>query len=288
MGRGTAGPRHSKIPFSGLAVLLFAASAVLLLAPLYTAIGWSNGLRGTLLLLMSAVASARAGRRKGLPTADAVLQEDTRPPVLYLRSFGSERALFAQRDEAALAHRRWRAFRMFFTDPNEEFLTLERYLSGEVTRRIGPFVGLGNPADRLPPEGVARNWVTEGWEPKVKNWIEEAQCIIAEPRASENLGFEFSAARKHAQKVFIVTSPYGKGVRRAPLRLTVANRARRITPPSWPALAEMLRAAEYDVAIECPPPGSVVGFDAEGRAHIVTSGARTARDYVQAIARSVP
>jgi hypothetical protein len=91
------------------------------------------------------------------------------------------------------------------------------------------------------------------------------------------------------QKLFIIISPYGSNERvlGMPLRAAIANRLRRIKPDAWSAFVAMMDGEKYTLPIDPPQPGTVLGFDVERRATVITVGARTAREYVDAIRQAI-
>lgn len=281
----TAGPRRTHVPYAGLSVIMFLAAVVTATVPLFSSIGVSTVGHLVLVFLIVSSSCQVAARRSRLPTADQVGRTDRRAPVLYLRSFRTERAIFSQADHH-LRHSRWRRIlRPLFTDPNEEFLTLERYLSADVNRLIGPFTALGDPTDRLAPEGAYRDWVPDDdWGGEAARRIAAARCVLVEVRASPSLEWELRHIRATDAhpRLFVVVSPYRHG--KLPLRATVPNLIRRMRPGDWFDFANIMRAAGYIVPDRAPDPGTVLGFDLSGRAYPVTTGAVTAVQYVEPIA----
>jgi hypothetical protein len=281
----TAGPRRTRVPYAGLSVIMLLAAVVTVAVPLVSPIGLSSVGHLLLLFLMASSWCHVAARRSQLPTADQVSRTDRRAPVLYLRSFRTERAIFSQ-TERHLRHPRWRrVLRPLVTDPNEEFLTLERYLSADINRLIGPFTALGDPTDRLAPEGAYRDWVPDDdWGGEVARRIATARCVLAEVRASPSLEWELRHIRKTGAhpRLFVVVSPYRQG--KLPLRATVSNRIRKMQPGDWSDFANLMRAAGYIVPDRASDPGTVLGFDLSGRAYAVATGAVTAAQYVEPIA----
>ena len=233
------------------------------------------------------MASAWARRRQLAEAKTA--NKDTRRPVVYLRPFGREAELFSENvcwgDAPGL--RRWIQMHISF-HPEDVFLTFERFVEVPVERRIGPFSALGNPTDYLPPEGAQRTYAGEDWQDKVRRLIDQASCILTVPsRVSESdaLAFEFSymLQTQATDRLFVATSPYGS-TRRAPSLLRIGNRLLGNYPIHWRRFAADLNDLGYMVPIDTPAPGTVLGFDAHGRAIEVTKGARTATDYIAPIA----
>lgn len=281
----TAGPRRTRVPYAGLSVIMLLAAVATAAVPLVSSIGVSTVGHLVLVFLMASSWCHVAARRSRLPTAGQVGRTDRRAPVLYLRSFRTERAIFSQTDHN-LRHSWRRVLRSLFTDPNEEFLTLERYLSADINRLIGPFTALGDPTDRLAPEGAYRDWVPDDdWGGEVARRVAAARCVLAEVRVSPSLEWELRHIRATDAhpRLFVVVSPYRQG--KLPLRATVSNLIRRMRPSDWFDFANIMRATGYIVPDRAPEPGTVLGFDISGRAYAVTAGAVTAAQYVEPIAK---
>lgn len=122
---------------------------------------------GAVLLLVFVIPGTLLTLRNRLvaPTAHEVLAEDVRPPVLYFRTFRSDerRTLSVGRDK------------------------FETTLGNRLTR-LGPFVAIGNPEDRLPPLGAARLYVQPDadWKTEVGRLLPAAQVVVF--RAQGDLG----------------------------------------------------------------------------------------------------
>jgi|SRR6185437_5445556 len=94
--RRTAGPRRSRVPYAWFSRLLFVAAVATVAAAFFVPIGVSNTLHLLVPLLGAQSLCAVAARRSRLLTAGQVRHTDRRAPVLYLRSFATERAMFSQ------------------------------------------------------------------------------------------------------------------------------------------------------------------------------------------------
>lgn len=91
------------------------------------------------------------------PTAEEVLQQDARPPVVYLRSFADETKILRR------YRRHW---------PTEEELL------AKVFSEFGPFLAIGKPSDGLPIVGAARMYVSETcWRPTVRDLVDGATFV---------------------------------------------------------------------------------------------------------------
>ena len=213
---------------------------------------------------------------------------DTRPPVVYLRPFLRQTEIFSEKAGRLgwSSLRRWTD--AFFGSREEVFLPFERFVEGAVGRHLGPFQVLGNPRDYLPHERARRTYSGEDWERDVPGLIDRAGCILTVPAPvcdSEALTFEFTyMLRSHAtDRLFVVTSPYGP-TRPPPLRMRIVNWLQAITPTPWERFGDDLNILGYQVPVDRPAAGTVLGFDSHGRAVEITTGARTPDGYILPIA----
>lgn len=120
------------------------------------------------------------GERHIAPSADEVLATDSRPPVLYLRSF----------------------------EDDEEAVGLEYSLS-EVMDDVGPFVAVGRPGDKLPPLGVTRSYHRdEDWQSYVVDLLDRSALVVMLAGRTEGLAWELGqAARRLSPERLVVLVP---------------------------------------------------------------------------------
>jgi hypothetical protein len=151
-----------------------------------------------------------------------------------------------------------------------------------------PLVALGNPEDRLAPEGAARAYVADTeWKTDFTRHALAAKAVIIEPSPTPSLAWEMRALRERglAIKVFLIlqprmTVPFGL---RSYARLTWRLRGWKL--PSWQDVATQLRDTGYLPPDQDPGPGSVITFDEQGRSIVLTTGARSPDALVQPIRR---
>ncbi len=97
-----------------------------------------------------------------VPLADEVLERDRRPPILYLRSFESD----------------------------SEVSSLEELLAA-MLGRVGPFIAIGQPGEKLPKLGAARKYVGESeWKPYVATTLSRAAMVVMRAGRTTGLGWE--------------------------------------------------------------------------------------------------
>ena len=99
--------------------------------------------------LYAAYLLLRRGKKHSVERGESVLQGDTRPPVVYLRSFKDEElesSVFDRFKNLASSDKTWLAA----TVPNNGIQ--EQDALGYVFRKIGPYIALGRPGENF------RNW----------------------------------------------------------------------------------------------------------------------------------
>jgi hypothetical protein len=155
----------------------------------------------------------RRGLRLSAISAAETLRKDTRAPVLFLRSFMDDaepmtdirfgRARKNSRLDTLLAPRKtFRGGRRL-----EE-------LVAKVVARLGPFVAIGDPSDRLPEIGAARAYHSDDtWQSAIKQWVDTAQLIIqlAGPTSWIRWELDTILARSAGPKLILVFPPAPRG-----------------------------------------------------------------------------
>ncbi|WP_300514308.1 hypothetical protein [Aliiroseovarius sp.] len=107
------------------------------------------------------------GSRHLQPLAQEVMANDPRPPILYLRSFTNEAAVF---DEE-------RGFADMFAP-------------------TGPLVAIGQPGERLPPLGAARLYLEDdNWHECVLDLLGQARLVLIYGGDTPGLGWELRQVR---------------------------------------------------------------------------------------------
>ena len=113
------------------------------------------------------IAFFKWGKRHLVPKAAQVLADDTRPPILYLRSFAEEASVTVEEEDLA-----------------------------DMMQEVGPFIAIGRPEDELPPLGAARFWVADDdWQGFIKNLLEDAALVLVMAGKTEGLNWELRQCR---------------------------------------------------------------------------------------------
>ena len=223
---------------------------------------------------------------------------DDRPRVLYLRPFTEEHRLFAGSQ------------------------TFEAFLGDEIAERVGPLVALGNPMDRIMPEGAERHYYDDDeWQRAVEALVSRAPCIVGVTSASANTAWELRRVRELGLdgRLYLLSPPHtqtvpaGRAASRVPhgrigRAASLAGRSMlsllaqdtdalardlsfgqlpgALSPAgltTWDAFVATLVSCGYTVDLPDPGPGAVVGFEAGGNAVLLARGATAATDYVRPI-----
>lgn len=117
---------------------------------------------------------AITGRKQLAGMAARTAAEDPRPPVLYLRSFA---------DDAVVEN----------ANVVEGFiqLTTEEEQFAKVLTRIGPFIAIGDPREKLPILGATRLYVGDGdWKKNVEDLLRRARLVVVRLSATRGLLWE--------------------------------------------------------------------------------------------------
>ena len=139
----------------------------------------------------------RWARRASLRSAEDVMREDQRSPVLFLRDFDNDQVSlkWAQMPE-----------HMRSLDPGIEQANLEEVLQNSID--IGPLVAIGRPEDPFPPIGASRKYVRgASWQELVVSLMHTASLIVVGVSESEGVVWEIEQLVKQGylgKSVFII------------------------------------------------------------------------------------
>ncbi len=193
----------------------------------------------------------RTGKRLRSRTAEEIQNEDSRPPVLYLRSFGSD----SQADRSVQGH----VIANPFTPGMvlKETQTEEEQIA-EVMSELGPMVAIGRPGEVLPQLGAARMYTSDDeWQAAVRNVLWRSQIVLM--RTGETAGFWWEVATSTA------SIPLEKIVFLLP---TSPQAYERFRSRAQPYFARPL-PTDYDPdAMTDRSFGGILWFDADGTAHL--------------------
>src|SRR6266487_4404920 len=213
-----SGRRRSLIPYRLLGWLMLVSAGALIL---FFFLVWQPDLLWLILLLVAfGKYCLRLARR--LKTAPVVIPS-SKESVLYLRAFDDELRAFAVGPRRKL--KRY-TNQLDAHTPSESLLvllwgfphrgnptitlSLDDFLKEAITARLGPFVALGNPTDRLPPDAAVREYAPDAvWKQRVFDLALSAKCIVIALGESHNLQWELNQIREQGmcQKLCMFTPP---------------------------------------------------------------------------------
>ncbi len=127
----------------------------------------------------------REARKRLAKTADEVRTEDTRAPVIYLRSFDHEE------DDARLGRAMLGGFTRALPGLHGWQQREQEEFAGFINKLVGPYIAIGRPGEPLPESGAAREYVSDDdWQATVSARLRESQMVVVRAAASEGLRWE--------------------------------------------------------------------------------------------------
>jgi hypothetical protein len=120
------------------------------------------------------------GRRVRAGGAERVLAEDARAPIVYLRPFGADGAEIASRMSSRVR-----------LSPRGSFEKTYEVRLARTLRKVGPFVAVGDPTERLPLLGAMRVYAAdEEWQETVDELTARAGVLLLYAGEGEGLAWE--------------------------------------------------------------------------------------------------
>jgi Flp pilus assembly protein TadD len=152
-------------------------------------------------LFLGALACYRRGKKIGAIYARHLIEQDKRPPVLYLRSFKDDPRAAAVPTVGIVGF----AAVLLGMQTEEEQLA-------EVMDQIGPFLAIGKPGEPLPEVGAARIYVGDGeWQLRVSELMSQARLVVLRAGETSNLWWEVKTAAEIAgPEKLLFLLPFGK------------------------------------------------------------------------------
>jgi hypothetical protein len=142
---------------------------------------------------------ARQGKKHSVEPGEQYLKNDSRPPVIYLRSFADETA-----EGGAMA----RFSKMGSKDlaktvpPNS---VQEQDALGYVFRKVGPYLALGKPGENLPELGSYKLYAAnEEWQNTIRDLFQRARLIIFKAGLTDGLRWELKELVESVDAVKVV------------------------------------------------------------------------------------
>lgn len=148
---------------------------------------------GLLVLVMGGEKLLMLGRRIIQPSAKALILQDSRAPVVWLRAFRDDRTFLSSIHQVSFENDR----------------SLEEILARELWH-YGPVVAVGAPGEKLPRIGAARGYFDDtDWQQAIKHWMSLARLIVVVVGSTDWLRWEVETAMQdgHLSKVLFVFPP---------------------------------------------------------------------------------
>jgi hypothetical protein len=179
--------RARRHPGAGLLLISFAVATSMVIF-LVDFVRWLQGVNvadrwpynNTPLVFFVSVALVARGRRMRLGGAERVLAKDARAPIVYLRPFGADRAEIAKRMSSRVR-----------ISLSERFVKTYEERLARALRKIGPFVAVGDPTERLPLLGAARMYAAdEDWQARVGELTGRAGVVLLHTGEGDGFAWE--------------------------------------------------------------------------------------------------
>lgn len=139
-------------------------------------------------LVIAAIACYTRGKKIAAVAGRQTIEQDKRPPVLYLRSFKDDPTAAIVPMVGVLG----RAAVLLGMETEEEQLA-------EVMNEIGPFLAIGKPGEPLPEAGAVRIYVGDDeWQHRVKELMSQARLVVLRAGETANLWWEVKTAAETA------------------------------------------------------------------------------------------
>jgi hypothetical protein len=210
-------------------------------------------------------------------------------PVLYLRAFDAENRPFVTGPKHILRDYTSKPIAWMFLPKSRGMtikLTFEEFFARAISQRIGPFIGLGNPSDTLPPDGAVREYAEDiGWQKRFTELADSAKCIVLNAGDSANLQWELAHIRRidANRKLCMFTSPRNFQSNVSDL-LRAEDSNREALMRAWGSATQVLGHAGFECQPVCPGFGAVLSFDDAGKSVLLTTDSSTPEDFVAPLA----
>jgi hypothetical protein len=207
----------------------------------------------------------RRAKKFAVGSGETAIAKDTRPPILYLRSFQDEEkesTLLGPLKNVAASNRKNLARGVPTSGIREQDAL------GHVFRKVGPYVALGRPGEKLPELGSAKLYVPdESWQNTIRDFSARSKLIIFRAGQTEGLQWEL---KELVDKV-------------DPLKVAM------ILPVRDEAYAGFLGWANAILRIPLPqdyPAGRLVVFDDQWRPSYIAPGRTLTKTFAPFLAQN--
>jgi hypothetical protein len=169
------------------------AKALKYIGGILVVVGVSLGFVNPILAIIPIYAAyllLRRSKKHSVLRGEAVLQNDTRPPVVYLRSFKGEElessSLYRFKNLAS-PDKTWLAA----TVPNNS--VQEQDALGYVFRKIGPYIALGRPGEELPELGSSKLYASNAeWQETIRRFFDHSKLVVFRAGITDSLKWELA------------------------------------------------------------------------------------------------
>jgi hypothetical protein len=221
-------PRQSKSAgkfWKGVAIAVFAVGMIgpyFIRLPIPPLAVQFLSLMATILIYVFASKLLLRGRRLMASSAEEILARDTRPPVIYMRSFKDDQTAAQMIQPAAIG---W-AFLFGAIETEEELLA-------KTLNEFGPVITIGRPGEEMRELGAARTYSSEAeWHEKVESLMGSARLVVLRLGTTEGFWWELQQSiRKMNPHQLLVFVPY---IKDRAARESVRKRAEEVFPKPLP------------------------------------------------------
>jgi hypothetical protein len=132
----------------------------------------------------------RRGKKHSVDRGQSVLRDDRRAPVVYLRSFKDEEiesSVLHRFKKLASPDKTWLAA----TVPNNG--VQEQDALGHVFRKIGPYIALGRPGEKIPELGSSKLYASNGeWQDRIREFFNNSRLVVFRAGITDSLKWELA------------------------------------------------------------------------------------------------
>lgn len=140
------------------------------------------------------------GTRIASVSAEQLLTEDRRDPVVFIRSFGEEERSYSVRSLMGLVRRTLvdpKLFSRYFQAGASFWGPMQQFQFNRLFREIGPFIAIGKPGEKIPGMGAARMYVSDDrWQSVVGGFFRKARLVVVQPGTTPGLQWEINEMKQ--------------------------------------------------------------------------------------------
>ena len=147
------------------------------------------------------------GHRLVAPSAETLLAVDSRPPIVFLRSFGDESSDYSFSGFLKALRTSFRLLAAGTPGTSSTWGPTFQIQLESLLRDIGPYVAIGRPREKMAGTGAARIYVSDAeWQEQIRRWLDKARLIILRPGSSEGVSLELGMLRdwNHPERILLI------------------------------------------------------------------------------------